>query len=187
MTTFFTSDQHFSHQRIIELAGRPFSSVEEMDQAMIDRWNATVGTNDIVYVVGDFAMGIIAESLPIALQLQGEKHLVPGNHDRVWFAKNQAQLDRWTAAYTDAGFIIEPNEIVLDDFLVCHFPYEGDSHDEDRYTDYRPKLRPGIKGLIHGHVHEQWKVNGNQINVGVDVWDFTPVSYEQIKLAIASF
>jgi calcineurin-like phosphoesterase family protein len=180
-TTFCTADEHFHHGNIIELCGRPFSSVEEMDEAMIDRWNAVVGQHDTVYVVGDFAMGKIAESLPLALRLNGRKHLVPGNHDRVWSAYNPKKRDRWLAEYRAVGFTIEPNEIVLDEFLVCHFPYEGDSHDEDRYQDYRP-VRRGHRGLIHGHIHEKWKVNGDQINVGVDVWDFAPVPFDEIKM-----
>ena len=179
-TTFFTSDHHFDHARIIELAHRPFVDIEEMRETMVERWNATVSKSDIVYVVGDFAMGQIAQSLPIALRLNGKKHLVPGNHDRVWGAYDPKSLDRWTREYTEAGFVIEPNEIVFDNrFLVCHFPYEGDSHDDDRHVEFRPQRR-SYQGLIHGHVHEEWKVNGDQINVGVDVWDFTPVSYDEV-------
>ena len=45
---FITSDTHFSHARIIELAGRPFTSVEEMDDELIRRWNETVAPDDIV-------------------------------------------------------------------------------------------------------------------------------------------
>ena len=58
--------------------------------------------------------------------------------------------------------------------LAGHFPYEGDSHDEDRFTRWRP-VDDGA-WLLHGHVHTSWQVNGRQINVGVDVWDYAPVS-----------
>ena len=57
MSTFFTSDHHFGHAKIIEYCKRPFSSVEEMNQVMIDRWNEVVGPDDHVYHLGDFAFG----------------------------------------------------------------------------------------------------------------------------------
>lgn len=59
-----------------------------------------------------------------------------------------------------------------------HFPYEGDSRAEDRYVDWRPLDRGRV--LLHGHVHSSWRTNGRMINVGVDVWDFAPISEQQI-------
>src|ERR1017187_8378616 len=63
MATWFTADQHFGHKRIIELSGRPFGSVEEMNEAVVDRWNAVVAPDDLVWVLGDFALGRIGESV----------------------------------------------------------------------------------------------------------------------------
>jgi len=80
---FVISDTHSSHARIIELAGRPFTSVEEMDAELIRCWNETVAPDDIVLHLGDLALGPIAESLPLTAQLHGRRFLVPGNHDRV--------------------------------------------------------------------------------------------------------
>ena len=62
--------------------------------------------------------------------------------------------------------------------LGCHFPYEGDSHDHDRYPDHRP-LDDG-EWLLHGHVHQRWRVRGRMINVGVDVWDYAPVPEDEL-------
>ena len=60
---------------------------------------------------------------------------------------------------------------------MCHYPYT-----DERY----PELCPVDNGswLIHGHVHDEWQINGRQINVGVDVWDYTPVSIETIRSLI---
>ena len=52
---YFTSDLHFGHRAVIEYAKRPFASVDEMDAAMIARWNAAVKPDGIVFVVGDFS------------------------------------------------------------------------------------------------------------------------------------
>ena len=58
--------------------------------------------------------------------------------------------------------------------LLCHFPYRGDSQEQDRFPDDRP-IDKG-EWLLHGHVHDRWSQNGRMINVGVDANDFTPVS-----------
>lgn len=64
------------------------------------------------------------------------------------------------------------------DLLMNHLPYSGDHQDVDRYDQYRmPDL--GIP-LLCGHVHAEWKVEGIQFNVGVDVNDFKPVSQEEV-------
>lgn len=62
----------------------------------------------------------------------------------------------------------------LDEAMFSHFPYDGDSHGEDRYGDLRPERSE--MPLIHGHIHGERKIAGNQYNVGVDVNEFKPVS-----------
>jgi calcineurin-like phosphoesterase family protein len=78
---FFTSDHHFGHKNILnyEKEARPFSSVEEMNEVMIERWNNVVHRNDIVYHLGDFAFG--KHNIQIAERLNGKKRLILGNHD----------------------------------------------------------------------------------------------------------
>ena len=56
METFFTSDHHFGHRRIIDYCGRPYAHVDEMDEALIANWNARVGHSDVVYHLGDFTL-----------------------------------------------------------------------------------------------------------------------------------
>jgi calcineurin-like phosphoesterase family protein len=181
MTAWFTSDLHFGHQRIIELCNRPFADVDTMNNEMVDRWNDTVAPSDAVYVLGDFAMGQIADTLPIALRLHGVKFLVPGNHDRVFTQRGKSPDERWLKAYADVGFYLLPREIHFGALfegrhvVASHFPYEGDSRGEDRYLDCRP-ADDGFTYLLHGHVHDAWQTQGRQFNVGVDVWDFFPVS-----------
>ena len=178
--TWFTSDTHFGHARIIELCNRPFDSVDAMNEAIIDNWNAVVKPADIVFHLGDVAMGTLVESLPLVNRLNGHKVLVPGNHDRVFAGNKKAYRDRFLPQYRDTfDNVIMLGRYVFDDEIVlCHFPYEGDSHEEDRFVDHRPF--DNGDWLIHGHVHDSWKIRGRQINVGVDVWDFTPVDLDQI-------
>ena len=78
MTVFFTSDTHFGDHRTLNLYKRPFASTAEMDEALVESWNAVVADGDIVWHLGDFARTAkrAAEILP---RLNGEKHLV-SNH-----------------------------------------------------------------------------------------------------------
>jgi calcineurin-like phosphoesterase family protein len=182
MNVFYTSDLHLGHERIIELCNRPFDSVDEMNEETIDRWNEVVNPNDWVWVLGDVALGKIAESLPLVLRMNGYKTLIPGNHDRCWSGNRKIRpVDR--ARYLDVGLRIIGENIYSDskNWRLCHFPYEGDSQDEDRYEKHRP-IRGEEDWLIHGHVHNSWKMKDNQINVGVDVWNFYPVSEEELRI-----
>src|ERR1700679_1209220 len=72
------SDLHLGHTRIIELANRPFSSVEEMNEQMVLRWNSVVGENDDVFFGGDF---MFSKKDVWFDRLNGVKHLIKGNHD----------------------------------------------------------------------------------------------------------
>lgn len=179
---FFVSDTHFSHERIIELCDRPFDSPEEMNQAMISRWNEVVKPSDTVIHLGDVALGKIVDSLPLVGRLNGHIKLVPGNHDRIFSGEKQAKRDRFMPEYLKVFDEVLPESLrmVLGGFevMVSHFPYTGDSHGPDRHADKRPKDE-GLP-IIHGHVHDEWDQRGRMFNAGVDVRDFRPVNVDEI-------
>jgi len=188
MSRWFTADQHFGHANIIEYSGRPFGNVDEMNRALIDRWNDVVADDDEVWMLGDFAMGKIDETLPLVAELSGRKVLLTGNHDRCWPGHGR-RSEGWEQRYLDAGF----DEIVHGTVtlsigehgaLGCHFPYRGDSQDRDRFVDSRPTDRG--RWLLHGHVHERWLQRGRMINVGVDAWNYRPVGDEDLTRLIGS-
>lgn len=80
---WFTSDHHFNHENMLiyEKEARPFDSVEEMNDVLVDRWNSIVKNNDTVFYLGDFAFGL--DGLHYASKLNGTKNLVMGNHDNL--------------------------------------------------------------------------------------------------------
>lgn len=167
---YWTSDFHFGHANIINYCNRPFDNVRQMDEYLVDNWNATVQPEDEVCFLGDFAMGKLVETLPFASLLNGYKILIPGNHDSCWKGK-KPQTEK---AYLEAGFDEvrqAPSFAVLSDetlILADHFPYSGDSKSVDRFTEYRPVDKGSW--LLHGHVHDAWRQRGRQINVGIDAW-----------------
>lgn len=181
MNVWFTSDTHFGHESMISKGWRPqFSSVDEMDQTIIDRWNDTVRPHDQVWHLGDFGMAASWYLFEVLRKLNGDVHLIAGNHDSVWSGNRDAHKRQ--RDWLDAGFMsvqsFARRKIGGQHVLLCHFPYSGDHTEGDRYEEYR--LNNTGLWLIHGHVHNEWKVRGQQINVGVDQWGFTPVALETI-------
>ncbi|MEV8274317.1 metallophosphoesterase [Microbacterium sp. NPDC077184] len=178
---FVTSDTHFSHARISELAGRPFESVEQMDSELIRRWNEAVGPDDVVLHLGDVALGPIAESMPLTAQLNGRKFLVPGNHDRVSPAtQSPSAIERFTPLYEQAGWTVLPEVIEGARrgvrLLASHYPYSGDTQEQDRHASHRP-IDHGTP-LLHGHTHDRWNGPvGNQFHVGIDAFAYAPIPF----------
>ncbi len=200
MSRFFTSDQHFGHANILKYEdekrrnehGYQFSSVEQMDDYLVDQWNATIAKNDLVYCLGDFCYSYeqMRDVMPF---LNGEKILVTGNHDpffkRMIDCDQQKQMEAHELAI-QAGFaeVHLHHQIDLPGIglvRLAHFPYappnqEGLPADELRYLENRPP-HGKEKLLLHGHVHSQWlehKYPGLplMLNVGVEMWDMRPVS-----------
>ena len=187
MARYFTADLHLGHRNIIDYSDRPFRDADHMDGVLIERWNSMVTPEDEVIVLGDFAMGRIDKTLPIAGVLNGRKVLLAGNHDRCWHGHKKG-VDAASDRYLDAGFDeISQGSAELDvagvHLVACHFPYRGDSHDHDRYVAHRPT--DAGAWLLHGHVHERWNVRERMINVGVDVWDYAPVAESALAELIA--
>ncbi len=172
---YFSSDQHFYHKNVITYCNRPYASLEEMHQALIDNWNKVVQPTDTIFILGDFCFGGVDKWKGILSQLQGEKHLVKGNHDMKQAKPERAEEFGFKWIGKDA--VIKDDE--LGDILLSHYPYHGDHTEGDRYLDRRPTDKGGW--LLHGHVHCAWKMLGRQINIGVDQWNFTPVSLEEVR------
>lgn len=79
-STFFTSDTHFGHENIIKFCKRPYQSVEEMNEALIENWNKVIGKNDTVFHLGDFALGGSTVWNNTLDRLNGKIYLIFGNH-----------------------------------------------------------------------------------------------------------
>lgn len=164
---FFTSDTHFGHKNILKYAERPFASIEEHDRALIENWNAVVPRDGIVYHLGDFAFSRNPEA--IFYRLNGSKHLIWGNHDRG--LRGGAARDMWASAgeYREIRVAVTPAQN-LQRIMLMHYPIESWN-----------KRHHGAWHL-HGHCHgslpsPDWQ---KRVDVGVDVWNYRPVSFEQL-------
>jgi calcineurin-like phosphoesterase family protein len=160
MTVWFTSDHHFGHAASRTFYRRPFASVAEMDQQMIDRWNTLVEPESEVWHLGDFAVRQSADRVASLLRvLHGRKHLVTGNNDDAAVTA----CDGWQSVQPYAEVTVDGMRLVL-----CHYPFRT----------WRDMGRGAIN--LHGHSHGRLKSLRRQIDVGVDVWDFRPVRLAEI-------
>ena len=177
---FVTSDHHFGHARIIELAERPFASLAHMHDALIAAWNRVVGPDDVVLHLGDLALGDRVSSIALTGALNGKKLLAPGNHDTISSvyrcSQEHKQQTRDLLALT--GWQVLPEAVVGERggyrLLASHYPYRGDSQDIERHPEARPVDR-GLP-LLHGHTHARdHGPCGRSFHVGVDGNGFSPV------------
>lgn len=190
MAIWFTSDTHFGHKNSLRYCGRPFLTVEACDEYMVERWNALVKPEDTIYHLGDVAMHT-KPMLRLMKRLNGHKILIIGNHDLIYpyFLKTRGQkfIDQAYVQYESVFDEIHPSgtEIQFLDYhgvpgnpivRLSHFPTKNvnDNHPKDKHAESRP-IDDG-KLNICGHVHQAWLKRGNNVNVGVDVWNFQPVS-----------
>jgi calcineurin-like phosphoesterase family protein len=163
MTVFFTADTHFGHAGARALYRRPFASVAEMDGAMLVRWNETVGPEDEVWHLGDFALNMPPEAMRDLLdRLHGRKHLVTGNND----SPAAIALPGWESVQAYREMTLDGTGLVL-----CHYAFRT--------------WRNMGKGWwnLHGHSHGRLKPLPRQADLGVDAWDFRPVTLPQVLAA----
>lgn len=191
---WFSSDPHFGHKNIIRLASRPFVDITTMNEILVANWNSVVSPDDEAWILGDIALGPIMESLEYVRRLNGTKYMVWGNHDRCFpGSKKSAGMtpEEWVGIYKAVGFtyVWDCAQVELGEHLavLSHFPFSGDSHDQDRWTEYR--LKDYGTTLLHGHTHSKKKISRSsagtlQINVGVDANNFFPVSEAEILALI---
>jgi calcineurin-like phosphoesterase family protein len=184
---FFTSDTHFGHKNIIKFCNRPYKDVPHMNEMLIENWNARVGPDDHVFHLGDVALGPWEDWDASLSRLNGHKHLIIGNHDRLFMETNQHKLQRWYAEYdkwfetaTRAGSVTLSDGTLV---YMSHFPYTGDHFDADRFESER--LSDDGTILLHGHTHSNswWSTSSlgtPQIHVGVDAHDYAPVSEDEV-------
>lgn len=177
MFTAFYSDPHFGHwtsesRNIIKYANRPFTNTREMNECFIYRYNEIITENDYVLWLGDVTFLPFDPTKKIIDKLKGKKALIKGNHDK--------RSARW---FLQLGFLAvfdHPIHLKIDDKYIkaSHYPYKHTV--KSKHKEKCPNYHKG-EILLHGHVHSKIKKLDEQIHVGVDAWDYYPVTIKQIK------
>jgi len=160
MAILFTADTHFGHGGALGLFRRPFASVREMDETLIERWNQTVDPDDQVWHLGDFAVRRSATSMAQTLAaLHGRVHLITGNND----GPATAALSGFASVQSYAELCMEGTHLIL-----CHYPFRS----------WNRMTRGAIN--LHGHSHGRLKPMPRQVDVGVDAWAFRPIALADV-------
>lgn len=167
MTVYFTSDTHFGHNAIIRLCDRPYADVDAMDAGLIAAWNQRIGARDTVYHLGDFCFRSTRGPEHYRERLNGEIHLLIGNHDK---GTVPAHADLFASVSHIKEIKLEGQKIVL-----CHYPM---------------REWPGafsnawhLFGHVHGgYVDAPW---GHSMDVGVDAVGYRPLSFKDIAEVMA--
>lgn len=153
---FFTSDNHFSHKRVIDFSQRPFKDLKHMEHELIKRWNKKVKDEDTVYIVGDFNFKGTVERQVLWSKLKGNKVLIRGNHD------SSGILLGCFVSFGGKGWEVVHNPEDSTHSYVIH----GHIHKPTQTTPLR---------IIDQRV---------LVNVNVELWDYEPVSLKQITQLI---
>ncbi|VVT22653.1 putative phosphoesterase or phosphohydrolase [Roseovarius sp. EC-HK134] len=159
---FYTADPHFFHSNILKFCKRPFGSVGEMNRKILHNYQSTVSDDDDLWILGDVAVVHVDAAPELSAMLAsipGRKHLITGNHDKAWIKS----LPVWTSVHGIVEIKDSGHRITL-----CHYPmitFAGARH--------------GAVQLF-GHVHGNWYGSRNSVNVGVDCWNFQPVTLKQV-------
>lgn len=164
---YFTSDHHFNHKNIIKYEQRPFTTIEEMDEQLVLKWNEVVQPNDEVWHLGDFSFGSRKQIRELREQLNGKIHILLGNHDR----KDSLKATQWESIH-EKGVSV-PLEL---------------ENGRKVFLTHRPKESAGPMTFICGHVHGKWnstcerKRKGSvwNFNVSVEIHDYKPISEDDL-------
>jgi len=159
------SDTHFNHSNMLKFLDkdnkpvRVFSSVEEMNEKMVNNWNSVVSPGDKVYHLGDVFMGSEDWFKRHWPRLNGRKRLVVGNHDNIKFLASGGFFDKvemWRV-FKDFGIVL------------THVPIHTDSFRK-------------VKINVHGHIHEKQSPDGPYKCVCVEQTNYTPVNIEELRV-----
>lgn len=164
---WLSSDLHFNHDKEFIWKARGFNSVEEMNEAIIERFNSKIQPEDTLYLLGDSMMGDNAASEQCLAQINGKKIFIRGNHD------TNPRIDIYRK-YTDEE--IKWADVIKykkKNFYLSHFP---------TITSNQGELHNLVINLF-GHTHQTFDNFQDYVgmyHVGVDSHDCYPVHIDDI-------
>lgn len=174
---FFTSDTHFYHDNIIKYCRRPFKDAAQMNEVLIENWNSTVSPDDTVFHLGDFSYGGSAEWVKVLDSLNGNIHLIVGNHDIKHLSKGY--YHHFKSVVMQMYILIDEQKLFLNHFPMLTYGWA-----------YRDVWQ------LFGHVHSGplnitptqgvdiprlKMLMPTQYDVGVDNNEFKPISFAKVK------
>ena len=167
---FLTSDTHFGHDREFIWKVRGFNSVEEMNEAIVQKWNDTVSAEDDVYILGDVILGD-PSNIEYGKGLNGKLHIVLGNHD----------TSKREEMYRNLPNVVEVAEVGIrlkykkHHFVLTHYPMMTGNLEKESLKQMSLNL--------YGHTHQASNFYNDMpfmYHVGVDSHDCYPVLLDDV-------
>ncbi len=226
MAVFFTADLHFGHKNVMAFDDRPFKDIESHDAELIDRWNNKVGIDDEVYILGDISWHNSTKTIEILKQLNGNLHLIKGNHDAKLLKNRDVQkmfveicdYKEWHNSTKTIEILKQLNgnlhlikgnhdakllknrdvqkmfveicdykELYIADgkiLVLCHYPipcfknhYYGSYH---FYGHVHIGFEHNMMLNVKRRMEESYHIPCNMHNVGTMLWNFEPVTFEEV-------
>lgn len=177
MTIWFTSDTHFFHRNIMKFCPRTRrgNDADEMTELMIKSWNEVVEPGDVVYNLGDLAWGDSQQKvLNTLLRLNGEHHLILGNHDKM------IERGKWKDVCHFFASVSPYKKITVENTTVVLFHYPMREWDGMHRGAYQ------LFGHVHGSLNS--KPHGKSMDVGIDARSddlMRPFAWDEIRATLA--
>lgn len=137
---YYIADLHIGHANINTFDHRGFTSIDEMNEHIINQWNSVVKAHDEVYILGDmfWYVGDTKKIVRILNQMRGKKYLIIGNHDKRWlddYDNDKYHCFNWIKDYAE----VRDNRR---DLILCHYPIMSYNHQFNSNA-----------WMLHGHIH----------------------------------
>jgi calcineurin-like phosphoesterase family protein len=163
---WFTADWHLLHKNIIHLEDRPFDSLNEMHETIVNNWNEVVDEKDTIYNLGDITFGSKEKTLEIIYELKGNIYVIRGNHDK--------GLDKLASRFCG---IYDYLELKKEKIILFHYPiisWNGS------YKDFIH-----LHGHCHGNLRPIYDSNGKEykskrLDVGIESHDYYPINLDRV-------
>lgn len=174
---FFTSDTHFNHKNIILYCQRPFDTIEKMNETIIANWNKTVPQDGIVFHLGDFALGGSEAWNKVLPRLNGQIHLILGNHDMKNF--RQGYAEHFASVQEQLTVEMGKKKLILTHFpLLCYHGTWGTEMNVWNLMGHVHTLKSNNEGKDFERLQYLFPT---QYDVGVDFNNYTPISFQEVK------
>ena len=165
---FWTADSHYGHRNMLKYYPKRGSTVEDMDEMLIRNWNSVVKPGDTVYHCGDFAWSYKDTELEkLVRRLNGQIHLILGNHDHKGYK-----------SYRGFAWVGQPYQgkmVKIGDQSVYCAHYAHTTWAQSHRGTWH------VFGHSHGNLQDGAEAGKLRCDVGVDAWDYYPVSMEQLR------
>ena len=176
---FFTSDSHFNHFNIIGSCNRPFTDEKEMNEVLINNWNSVVDEESVVFHLGDFAWGGYVKWKDVRDRLNGHIILIKGNHDDKNLTST-GEKEFFEYVTYQMKLKIEGRPVYLNHYpFLC---YGGVYREpQDQVWALHGHIHLGPNSLGGKDVPRMEYLYPTQYDVGVDMNNYTPISWKEVK------